>query len=419
MYDKLILDFVRTTIGLSKIFPLTKIVNDQLSNMKNKEFVKFIREKCSIKSDENGIIKYDVPWEITREHDRFNKEIEELNSSKKAITNSFIVTIISQYDVLVADLVRAVLSDLPEALSSSEKTMQLSEIIKIGNIEEIKAGIIEKEVETLLRNSHIEQIEWFEKTLSCDIKQDKEILCRFIELTERRNLCVHTNGVVSNQYLKICHDYNAQIGDCVKVGDDLKINSEYLEDAIDTIIEMSIKLVHFVWYKIHKDEYADIIKSMYGNAYWLIYDKRYKAAIRIIKYIEKMFSGKMTFEEKLICSYNKAQAYYWLGDVKTKDEILDSMDISAVSNRYLLPYYVLKEKYDDASIVMDKIGTSGEIFREEYLEWPILMKFRETEAFNTKYEKIFGISARKNQTVKEKIDEEMPQIDEDKQPELV
>jgi hypothetical protein len=74
----------------------------------------------------------------------------------------------------------------------------------LPSIEEAKLQLVDKEVEVVLRASHTEQFEWFEKNLSVKLRSGLEIWPTFIELTERRNLFAHGDGVVTQQYLSVC-----------------------------------------------------------------------------------------------------------------------------------------------------------------------------------------------------------------------
>ena len=44
----------------------------------------------------------------------------------------------------------------------------------------------------------------------------------FIEISERRNLFVHTGGIVSEQYIEVCKKYGCIIEN--KVGDNLDVD---------------------------------------------------------------------------------------------------------------------------------------------------------------------------------------------------
>ena len=64
--------------------------------------------------------------------------------------------------------------------------------------------MIDNTIDKLLRESHTEQINWLEKALCVDTLKKFDGWADYIELTERRNLFVHSNGVVDSQYLTEC-----------------------------------------------------------------------------------------------------------------------------------------------------------------------------------------------------------------------
>jgi hypothetical protein len=130
-----------------------------------------------------------------------------IGSGINSVPRLFIVGLISAYDAFLSRLIRAILVTKPEILSSSEKNISFKELVAIGSVEAARDVVIEKEVESVIRCSHAEQIEWLEKKLNMTLRKDLKIWSDFIELCERRNLFTHTDGVVSSQYLKTCANH--------------------------------------------------------------------------------------------------------------------------------------------------------------------------------------------------------------------
>ena len=145
------------------------------------------------------------------------------------------------------------------------------------SIDEAKQRIIEKEVETVLRENHTTQFVWLEKKLNTTLRKDLPAFKNFIEITERRNLFVHNNGEVSCQYIRICKD-NDILNSEVKLGKQLSSDPAYITKCYNTLFEIGIKLGHVIWRKIvpsdrtKADEYLnnicfDLLKQK--NMNWL------------------------------------------------------------------------------------------------------------------------------------------------------
>src|SRR5262249_22619457 len=70
--------------------------------------------------------------------------------------------------------------------------------------------------------------------------------------------------------------------------------------------------------------------------------------------------------------------------------IIDDEDWSACSNKFKLAAAVLLDDETTAIRMMKEIGTTGKPGKSEYRNWPLFRKFRETNAFNSKFIHLFG-----------------------------
>src|SRR5207244_3473281 len=101
--------------------------------------------------------------------------------------------------------------------------------------------------------SHADHFSWLETKLDMPLRKDLPSWPSFVELTERRNLLVHCDGVVSHHYLANCQEHSVALGTC-SVGDKLGVPSVYYRAACDCILEMAVKLTHVVWRKLLPNE---------------------------------------------------------------------------------------------------------------------------------------------------------------------
>ena len=60
----------------------------------------------------------------------------------------------------------------------------------------LKKIVVDDTIETLFRDSHTKHFEWIESSLDIKSLKKFEQWPNFIELTERRNLFVHSDGIV-------------------------------------------------------------------------------------------------------------------------------------------------------------------------------------------------------------------------------
>lgn len=193
-------------------------------------------------------------------------------SAIQLIPKNVVVAFVSIYDSFLSDIIEGIYKLRPELLNTCEKEYSFSDILKFGSIDEIKENIIEKEVESVLRESHSKQFEWLSKKLKVKLTEDLPNYEHFIEITERRNLFVHTNGKVSRQYLSIVppkNDNNKEI----KLGETQEASPEYVIHCYNVLFEIGVKLGQVIWRKIDEknsleeadDLLIDIIYDLLKN----------------------------------------------------------------------------------------------------------------------------------------------------------
>lgn len=124
---------------------------------------------------------------------KFQKLLKEqscsLDSLNLAVSN-IVVAIVSLYDYFFSELVRLYYTLNPSVLDISKKQFSAEQVLCFDTIEDFRNSLIEKEIETILRDSHTDQIEWLEKKLEIPLTKGLSVYPEFVEITERRNLFV-------------------------------------------------------------------------------------------------------------------------------------------------------------------------------------------------------------------------------------
>ena len=109
--------------------------------------------------------------------------------------------------------------------------LHFSELSNFDSIESARSHLIWKEIDSLLRKSHFEHLKWIESKVELDkITTQNQWLNKFLELTERRNLFVHTDGVVNKHYLKNCSEYKIDVSK-IEEHSILECDVEYFNEA--------------------------------------------------------------------------------------------------------------------------------------------------------------------------------------------
>lgn len=334
---------------------------------------------------------YSIPSNLMKPFIQLTEEIDHAAQALQLTPRNLIVAFVSIYDSFISDIIRAIYTLKPELLNSCAKEIPVTQILRAESIETIKQQIIEKEAETVLRDSHLKQLKWLESKLGITLTKDIPNLKHFIEITERRNLYVHANGKVSDQYLENCDSTLTTIKDKrLQVGDELQANPSYVKHAYNILFEFGVKLCQVVWRHLEKNNSLEEVDAILIDIiYDLLKERDYKLAIVISEFATKSYVKSHNKAGECVKCINKALAYYLNGDTVECKKVLESQDWSASDLQFKLAVAVLEERYDDVYVYMREIGLK-EKMKDSYREWPLFTKIRERDEFKDVYKEIYG-----------------------------
>lgn len=229
--------FVNQIDSLAETLPLTSLAIQNARVTSSREFVKFLKDECTVASKEGNRITYTFVGGQYLKFQRLMRRTKKANLASTLVPRSLLVALVSQFDAHVGELIRQLFKLKPEILSSSGKQLTYAQLIEFGSIDRAKEYIVEKEIETVLRQNHSEQFQWLESTFDIKLRKGLPAWQTLIELTERRNLFVHGNGVVSRQYLEVCRQNQCRIPDDVSVGHVLPLTREYFVACYECLLE--------------------------------------------------------------------------------------------------------------------------------------------------------------------------------------
>ena len=324
----------------------------------------------------------------------FNKMLMNFNNIMLAfdmVGVDAVIGMVSKYDGFLGLLTKQIFKDKPEILNGSDKEFKASDILTYADFNELKDVLVEKEIETLLRKNHIEQLQWLETKLGIKQLRDFKVLPDFVEIMERRNLFVHCNGVVSRQYLSECDKYGVKLPAEVQIGTRLDADIDYVRKVHTILFQVGIMLGYTLWYKIRPTEGELIIDSLSDVSFDLISEGKYQLGQCIIDFAlaNKSWKKEIKYAQNLVFHVNKALSYH-LQDMQNEcDLIVNSLDVSAAKPVYNLAVAVLLNNYKKAYEIMDIIGNE-EGMRINYKTWPLFAKIRLEPEFANRYKAIFN-----------------------------
>lgn len=383
--------FVNRLESLARSLPLIMFVIGKTKEETGKKVEEFFQKHALDKKIETGEIYYRISIEHVSEADRIIRRNENAELSSQIVPRSFLVSLVSEYDCFLWSLIRSIFYIRPELINASEKNLSFSQLIDFSSIEEAKEYIIEKEVESILRSSHSDQIKWLENKISIPLRKDLNVWPFFIEVTERRNLFSHCNGIVSRQYLTVCSNHDVTIDQKCKLGTQLHVDPKYFNKAFYSIFEMGVKLSHVIWRKLLPEDIKNADSNLSLITYDLIYNGHYSLAATLLDFATETLKKHNNDESRRVFIINRAIAYKWNDNNNKCNDILKQEDWSSCSDKFKLAVAVLNEDYDKAAKIMKRIGTDAEIVRkEDYRTWPLFKEFRKTKLFLESYESVFN-----------------------------
>ncbi len=365
------------------------IVTELIGERVNEDHLKALEEHGEEIDAEGQARNFKIPPEHLQKVRQISRKNEQFRAAKQLMPRTFLVSFVSTYDAFLGNLIQALFEIKPEVLNSSGKQLTYKELVAFTSIDAARAHVVDSEVESLLRKSHSEQLDWIEKTFDIKLREGLDSWSNFIELTERRNLFVHCHGKVSAQYIKTCSEHGADISD-VAIGKTLNAERDYLVGAYKCLYEIGVKLSQVLWRKLKPDELELADNALTSIAFELLVLEKYDLANRLLKFGVKL-PRHSSDAGKRIMLVNLAQSYKFMEIQEQCLSTLSTMDWSACSDDFALCVTVLKDNFQEAAKLMHKIGKEGAIKRHEYIDWPIFKEFRKSTEFTAAYTEIFGI----------------------------
>jgi len=356
----------------------------------SKKFTAFLEEKGIVAKRDDGKTSYRIKPEDTQVFKKLWRDFLSSRTAMKKIPEIFFCSLVHQYDAFLGRLLRVAFYTKPETLNASQKQITFSELMSFESLETARKHLIEKEVESIVRESHDDQFSWMENRFGLPLRRELPIWPVFVEMTERRNLFVHCDGVVSSQYVAVCNKHQVKFEGSVTAGHLLTVNKKYFDQAVDCILEVGVKLGHVLWRKLQPDGLERADQSLQNITYDLLVAEKYSLAKTLLEFATNVLKKHSSDRIRRVHIVNLAIAHYFLGEKPEAVRLLDTHDWSACEDQYKLAVSVLRDDYQEAEKLMQKIGKKGQVTKEEYSSWPLFKAFRESKEFLRTYRKLFG-----------------------------
>jgi hypothetical protein len=329
------------------------------------------------------------PPEHWREYNRLALALDKARRGNIVTVRSFLVSLVSVLDIFMASIFRFVFMRTPERLNK-KGALTFEQMSDFDSIESARLFLIEREIDSLLRESRMKQFDWLEENVGVKFRRNDDIWANAVELEQRRHIFVHCDGRVTNDYIRICRASNVKLPPALKAGDTLLNLPEYFEHTCCTALDVGIRIAQVVWRKLLPDDRkADHQFLMF--CYHRIVEEEYGVACRALWAVFKESLFKLSSQDtEFRCLLNLAQTYKWAGHTESCSELLASRDFSATKPLFRLAKASLEEQWEDAFRLFEEVGGQSDMKAEDYRAWPIFRQLRERPEFPALFERVFG-----------------------------
>ncbi|EJL7828827.1 hypothetical protein ACNPP3_001175 [Vibrio vulnificus] len=344
----------------------------------------------------------------------------------RAVGNSDIVATLSQamflnlYSILDAytgELLETLYRLKPELYGQLNKSVPFEVIMKAENIDIVKKKILDDDIESFRRESYIEQFKSLEKRFGLNTLTKFSYWRAFVEYSQKRNIIMHCDGIVSEQYITVCKSVGIKEASLPKVGEQLELSDTDVLVASHIIGQTGIMLAYTLWSKLFPRDKKNLDDSIHSLCYDFLYEEQWHHAAGIGEFIEKSLKTKDDATSKMN-TINLCIAYKALDKQDQLNKTIKSVDWSLLTLDFRLAESVLLGKFDQAALYMKKIGVEGDfVKRSSYHEWPLFHKFRDSPEFIDAYKDVYQESYLPSEIIDieevEKLDN-LVEIDKDK-----
>lgn len=320
--------------------------------------------------------------------------VERVHESKMLpnMTRSLFVGLFSEFDAFIGHLLGTLYDLKPELVKGINKQFSLPEILKFDSIETIKRDAIEKEIDSFRRESYIDQFALLESKFKIATLTKFPEWTEFVEMSQRRNLMTHNDGVVSDQYITNCKGQKCVLPKDTTVGNQLEIDPKYFARACHIVSVVAFMLTYTLWRKALLKDSKAANKSIGSSVYEWLHLKRWALAARLGEFsLSREMAADAEEIDLCIRTVNVAIAYKKCDRESDVVRTLNSRDWTAAIREFKLANAILNDEHENAAAIMMMIGQSGEIMdQDSYHQWPLFIDFRERKEFLDAYRTIYG-----------------------------
>jgi hypothetical protein len=245
-----------------------------------------------------------------------------------------------------------------------------------------------QEVDSVLKRRLEEQVSYMVDQLGVDLHALVPHMDSLIELVQRRNLFLHSDGIVNDHYLdRVPQSYI--VSHNIRKDQQLLVGAPYLSRAIDLMYLAGTILTQQCWRAWEPNEHSDADNFMTQCLYETLGDQRYELAAALGSY-----GGGLSFanlRSARVVAIDRAIALKELGRHDEMEQLLSSYDWSSSTTEFRLALHVLRDEEDEFFQLLPQAISEEVIGCHELREWPLFCHLRQKPRFVAIMEQYFSL----------------------------
>ncbi|HEY2712253.1 MAG TPA: hypothetical protein VGI60_07045 [Chthoniobacterales bacterium] len=357
---------------------------DQARQIRMKELLQLTR--ANIPNPPDSKLKIKISLAILEE---LLGHARKLKQADRMFRQSTVTSMVSNFDELLTAVLRTAFSANPSWLLNSDRKLSYAEILQKESLEKLKTEIISKEINELMYDSHHAQLTFIDAKLKLGIEANFKGWSEFLEITERRNLFVHTGGAVSNQYLDNCRKWKISLDPEIAEGTQLQASDHYIKNAVDCFYELTLRVVHAAARRLFPEALEKLDNDLNDDGVLLLTNEQWALAERVFEYALGI-PTELRSRGQFGCLFliNLCIALKFGGKDYTAK--LNSIDWSPYHPKFHLAVAVLEDRFADAVTLMRSPAVLQAVTEHHFKSWPLLKEFRKTPEFEETFRQIFN-----------------------------
>lgn len=109
------------------------------------------------------------------------------------LAKSLFTQLFAEFDAFLGKLLNVIYLNDEKLLKGISREISLSDLLEFSDLRSVKIAMLNKEIETVRRDSYIDQFSTLEKKFKIELKKFAE-WSAFVELSQRRNIIMHNGG---------------------------------------------------------------------------------------------------------------------------------------------------------------------------------------------------------------------------------